>query len=771
MEYDGNWKLQLPSEDVEDVDPDKWPSPYLANGKLALFPRMDPARLYVDRTFLTIDEQGVTTGGNVFGNAVQTFNFGSFDLFRRRGEEGGGGVDVEYKLTSAALHMDTGTFSSGYDVHLKGDRVGHVSRDVYALRQYPHVAVQSFVVRLKTLDLQELEDAGDACFFHEVEAPPGAEHTARFDTSFLLTDQRTSVFMFTGESSLLPAASASPTRAAVSTLYLWDPADGAQFEVAGFNVDRFRPGRAFNRVNLYDGKQVTIDGENMREFRFQFVTCSMTENDFENPEEECKRVLLAVVDRGASSIANNGNVLATLRSDHVRKWDLLWATNITVLPKTGITVGEMDRIIRLRRHVRYALYNLYASVRGGADVLFNPGQLGLLDLTGRVAAQGELWFLPCILLLKPVAARAILDARHEALPRATRLASTYGFKGAKFPYAETTSASRYNSAVHWDAVAVTHVFNTAIVGVNAWNYYRITRDKDWLKTRGFPLLQGVANFVASAFELDASTGKYQLVKTVSLDGSRGAMNAFSTNTCLLALKAAIEASYALGLGTQRAWTSVFFNVRPIFFQNAAPLLRSVIRFDADSAPRDPVRIAEPLLVLTPTYSEVLYPNGRNLAEGLIKNFDYYKQAVEDAGTEELPINAALLASTEGLRAQTETERTGEFYARLEEFLDISAEPVWGNLRSYDGRPAQRAPLQGLNDTSTSAMLLLTLLGVTGGVNVVGGVSDTQFMYNELRLSVARNRKMPRSWQGMRLTGLAGGTDSTLILNELRYETS
>lgn len=787
MKYDGNWKLEVPQDKIEEVDPDTWPSPYLSNGKLVLLPRMDPARIRIDRTFLTVNEGGAATGGHVYGNAVQTFNFGAFKLFNRGEAPEEDGVSVptsnapsatKYELRSAALHMDTGTFSSTYDVVSDGDTVGTVAQDVYAARQYPHVAVQSFVVRINPDHLELKQDSGDACFFHEIDAPPGAEHTARFDTSFVLTDVRTSVYMFTGRSALLPASPARHSNANTATFYLWDPQHGSHFEVAGFNVDRYRPGRAFNRINLYDGKEVTVNGEKMREFRFQFVTCTMTDNDFDHPEEETKRVLLAIIDRGISSIANKGNIIAHLRAEHTRKWDALWATNVQLLPKLGITVGESNRITALKRHVRFALYNLYSSVRGGSDVMFNPGQLGLVDLTGRIAAQGELWFLPCLLLLKPAAARAVLDARHEALPQASRLASTYGFKGVKFPYAETSSAiSRYRSAVHWDAVAVTHVFNTAAVGINAWNYYRITRDKDWLKTRGFPLLQGIADFVASAFEVDPTTGKYQLVKTVSLDGTQGAANAFSTNACLLALKAAIEASYALGFGTQRAWTAVYFNTRPFFFQSAAPKLRGVVRFDAETQPRDPVRIAEPLLILTPTYSEVMFPNGRGLSDALVKNYDYYAQALEDAGTSGLPINSALVAFMDGLRAQTETEREADFFEELEAFLEMSTEPVWGNLKSYDGRvapqhrvsEASRGALRGLNDTSTSAMLLLLLLGAAAGVNVVGGVSDTQYMYNELRLSVARNRKMPRTWRGIRLTGFAERTDDILVTNELRYD--
>jgi hypothetical protein len=32
----------------------------------------------------------------------------------------------------------------------------------------------------------------------------------------------------------------------------------------------------------------------------------------------------------------------------------------------------------------------------------------------------------------------------------------------------------------WDAEVPLLLFNTALVGANAWSYYRLTHDRDWL---------------------------------------------------------------------------------------------------------------------------------------------------------------------------------------------------------------------------------------------------------------------------------------------------
>lgn len=784
MQYDGAWKLTLPQAQIPDLKraPQTWPSPLLANGKLSLLPGMNPGAVTIDKTLLTAEADGrAPAAGQVFGNAVRTFTFGTFKLFHRAVDGNAGKPFTTYDITSAALHMDTGTFTEAYDVRNYDANasssspppvIATIARDTYVARQYPYVAVQSVTVRIDEAQLPVLQNDGHACFFHEMHAPPGAEQTARYDSSFIFTQQHASVYMFTGASSLVPAPpttpiSTAPHRTAVAACYLWDAADSTFFEIAGFNVDRLQPGVGYNRVNLYDGKPVTVNGTAQREFKFHVLACAMTDADYPAPDDDVRRVVLAAIDRGASSQAAGGKVHVQLRTEHTQRWNALWKTNVTPLPKAGITVGEMDRLTAVKRHVRYALYNMYSSIRGGATALFNAGETGVLDLSGRVSAQGDVWFVPCLLLLNPEAARSFLDARGAALPHARRLAATYGFRGAMFPYAETVSA-RYTSAVHWDAVAVTHVFNTAAVGVNVWNYYRVTRDRDWLRTTGFPILKGVADFVADAFAKDAATGEYVLSTSVGLSGVTAEANAFSTNVGLLALKAGIEGSYAVGFGTHREWTAVFFNTASLFFQTPAPLLKKVIKFDASYQPRDPVRIAEPLLILSPPYSEVLFPDGQDLQTALVKNYDYYKRAVADAGTADLPFNAALACLTDGLRAQADTSRIDHFYDELDAFLKTSTEPKWGNFRAYDGA-ASNGALDDVNDVSMSSLFLLLLLNVAANARIVGGVTDTQFTYGELRLNVSRFRKMPRTWLGVRVSGLGTGMDNILVTNELTYK--
>lgn len=827
MEYDGAWKLELPADRVSDVDA-TWPPAFLANGKLVMLPTLAAPRVGLERSFLSVDTRSARTlfppayehvwwwsrsggigsgsGGtdpqgarNVFGAAVQGFDFAGIRLFSLR--EG----ETAHALKGAKLHMDTGTYSASYDVSVRvpGDtaltHAAVLEYDAYPARQYPYCAVLGVRVRVREDALTALQAvapdaASSACFFHQVACPSAFAHTARYDASVIYSEAAKSAawrsaYVFAGSFHVPPSASASEAAFAArpslgvhfASAYEWD--DDAHYEHAGFNVARADPGTAFNRVNLFDGVRTADDpafgGAPSRAFDFTVLTCTLTDVDapLYDAREYARRVLLSAVLRGASDVRNGNRVTAHFRAGHVRRWTELWKANVVPVPKSGASAAEKDRVARVRRHVRYALYNVYASVRGGSDGIVDPYALGASGDGGGTTTGdagvgvaggggsgggGDLWLLPVLVKLKPAAAREFLEARLAALPRAQQLAASHGFAGGKFSLGDGGAEQLYGSTTYWDAVALTRVYDTAAVGVQAWDYYRVTRDKDWLK-HAYPLLRAVADFVASAFRLEG--GKYVLVRTLGLDDERQAEhNAFTANAGLLALKAAIEASYALGFGVQRRWTDVYFDARSIFFPTTAPSLKGVLRYDEAYEARDPVHLAEPLLVLTPTFSEVMYPEGKNLREGVKKNLEYYEAAVDDAGTRAVPFNALMLAFARGMRMQDDDAAAAAFADDVDAFIAAAAEPVWGNLAAYDG---STPPLR-LNDITTSAAFVEMLLGAAAGTDVVGGVSETQFFYDELRLRIARYRRMPRTWMGLRVTGLGGTDENLFVTNELPY---
>jgi len=838
MEYDGSWQLRLPGGGGTEAASQLFdsfssssrppPPPYLANGKLAILPAFGiESGVRAHKTLLVNDRN--RCGNGTFGNAEETFGFMTVRLFDRIYDEPvASGTDLvtrRHVMTAAKLHMGTGTYECAYDVLIdrrvggstdsnkpndstvvETTRLGSISSEIAPLRQFPHVALQS--VRLRVRDDAEIDPA-EMGVFHELSAPLSTKG-ARFSSNTILLSENGDDDKKKNKSAYV--FSATDSTMAVSSTYLWDADDDSgtsgAFTHQGFNVDThsaasYSSATAFTRLKIETGEGrgkavIEEDGSTSKEYRFHVLTCAMARSDTTTtttfcgggegqdhaPLEETKRVLLTVMGRGLRSRPGQGDgrVHAYLRTEHARAWDVTWSTNVIVTPKLGITATESERLNKFKRHLRYALYNVYSSIRGGVDRPLNPASSSgsYVDLKGNAASEGDLWFLPCLTVLKPTAARASLDARKEELPHATQIAHAFGHKGAKFPY-----ATNKTNGVLWDAAAVTHVFNTALVAVNAWNYYRVSQDRDWLQMTGFPVIQAVANFTASVFETDPDTGTLKLTPSAVVDGRKGAHNAFAVNACLLALKAAVEAAYVLSLGVRREWTEVLSNAHPITFQVPSTALAPVFKFDDEHvAYRGPIRIAEPLLNLTTTYSRFYLPrNAVDREETIVRNLAYYDVLLGDSGSRDVPENVLLRAHAEGVLAQlpggdgeniTEIarERTETFFARLEAFLESTAEPLWGNL---DLNPARRknnqdqaSALDDLNDLNASAMLLLTVLGAAAGVRVAGGVTDTRFVYEELRTEAARNRKLPKTWRDIRVTRLGGGSSTAVVVNELAY---
>jgi glycogen debranching enzyme len=84
--------------------------------------------------------------------------------------------------------------------------------------------------------------------------------------------------------------------------------------------------------------------------------------------------------------------------------------------------------------------------------------------------------------------------------------------GAQFPW-ESAGSGNEDTPLCCMPLEV-HI--TADVGIAAWNYYRVTHDVEWLRTRGYPLLEGAADFWASRVSQNADRS-YSIKHVVAAD--------------------------------------------------------------------------------------------------------------------------------------------------------------------------------------------------------------------------------------------------------------
>lgn len=98
---------------------------------------------------------------------------------------------------------------------------------------------------------------------------------------------------------------------------------------------------------------------------------------------------------------------------------------------------------------------------------------------------------------------------------------------------------------------------TGCVALAAWNYYRATQDKDWLKQKGYPILKATAEFWLSRAE-KGNDGAYHIRNVVAADewAENVDDNAYTNGVAKLNLRAASQAAKLLGEPMVPAWNEV-----------------------------------------------------------------------------------------------------------------------------------------------------------------------------------------------------------------------
>jgi trehalose/maltose hydrolase-like predicted phosphorylase len=233
---------------------------------------------------------------------------------------------------------------------------------------------------------------------------------------------------------------------------------------------------------------------------------------------------------------------------HRSEWDKLWASDITI---------EGD--VEATRDVHFAMYHLYSFAREGTALSLSPMGLSGLGYNGHVFWDTELWMYPPLLVLKPEMAKSLLEFRYQLLDEAKQNAFSHGYQGAMYPWESTTTGQEETPV--W---ALTGPFQHHISGDiawAAWQYYSVTKDKEWLRTRGWPMIKEVADFFASRVERNGP-GRYDIINVIGANEWQENIdnNAFTNGMAITALRYATDAAKELGLTPNADWAHVADNI-------------------------------------------------------------------------------------------------------------------------------------------------------------------------------------------------------------------
>ena len=175
-----------------------------------------------------------------------------------------------------------------------------------------------------------------------------------------------------------------------------------------------------------------------------------------------------------------GSILA----ENARAWAREW--------RSDIRVGGDPQ---LQRRVRAAMFYLLASVRPRVQWSLSPVGLSAGGYNNHVFWDAETWMYPALLAQHPDEAGSVVGYRYRTRDGARRNAARTGYAGMRFAWESAQTGDEVTPT--WAETGHLEQHITADVALAQWQYYLATGDRDWLRTRGWPILAGAADFWAS----------------------------------------------------------------------------------------------------------------------------------------------------------------------------------------------------------------------------------------------------------------------------------
>jgi protein-glucosylgalactosylhydroxylysine glucosidase len=407
------------------------------------------------------------------------------------------------------LDMHHAGFSTSFDYN----DIASVTYTYYSLRHLPYTVLMDIVITAKK-DIQltsaSVMEAPDALkdvqnYYNEIDRPHATI-------------------------SLLTSSAKSPTGKLLmcaSNTFLFTEPHGSEPRVIHEMWD--------NNMHLMKFSKSLKAGET---YRFSVAGSSITSAHHADPLNEAERMTIFARLEGHDRLI----------SFHNKVWDELWKSDITI---DGDSQAQQD--------IHSMLYHLYSFAREGTGYSLSPMGLSGLGYNGHVFWDADLWMFPALLVLHPELARSLVEYRYERLEPAKRNAFSHGYKGAMFPWESADSGVEETPVWALSGPFEHHI--TADVALAAWNYYCVTQDKEWLRTKGWPILSATADFWASRVERNGP-GQYDIKNVVAADewAENVDNNAFTNASAKANLQCATEAAKVLGLAPDPDWMKVADNI-------------------------------------------------------------------------------------------------------------------------------------------------------------------------------------------------------------------
>jgi protein-glucosylgalactosylhydroxylysine glucosidase len=482
---------------AKDINPANYYGITVANGMIGLVSSPEPMKV----KDVVLNGAFDTYGRGRVSNILKVFNFANMNL-DVDGQRIGPKTISNYRQT---LDMQKAALTTTFDYQ---DKV-NVKQTIMALRHLPYSALTMVEITAKK-DCEIIP-------MSVLESPENLKEVKNFYSEI----DRPHVTI-----RLLTSVAKSPSgkhTVAASTSFIFEEPHGQKPEIIHEDWD-------YN-MHLAKFKKRLKAGET---YRFSVVGSVSSTAHTADPHNEAERLtLFAALERTQRLLVR-----------HNAEWDKLWQSDI-------IIDGDPDA----QRAVRQALYHLYSFAREGTAYSLSPMGLSGLGYNGHVFWDTELWMYPPLLMLKPEIAKSLLEYRYERMAMARQNAFSHGYQGVMFPW--ESDADGQEATPVWALTGPFQHHITGCIGWSFWSYYQVTKDKEWLRTRGYPLLREVADFWKSRVEKGAD-GQLHINNVIGSNEWQENIddNAFTNGMAKTALQYATKAAQELGIAPDPQWNIV-----------------------------------------------------------------------------------------------------------------------------------------------------------------------------------------------------------------------
>lgn len=637
---------------AKNIDPNKYYGITVANGMVGLVSSPNPMKV---KDVVLNGVWDKYQRGRV-SNILKTFSHMNMDL----SVDGTGVAAWSISNYQQTLDMKTATFITTFDVEGNAS----IKHELMSLRNLPYTAL-SIVEITANKDMEIVAS-------NAITAP---DHLNEIKNYYSEID-RPHVLI-----SLLSSEALSPGKktVATSTSFIFPEKHGAQPKVIHEEWD-------YNKHTAKFKKRLK-KGET---YRFAVVGSTISSVHNNDPRNEAERLTVYAKLEG----------IERLKTAHKKAWDDLWKSDI-----------QIDGDLESQRAVRSAVYHLYSFARKGSALSLSPMGLSGLGYNGHVFWDTELWMYPPLLVLQPEIAKSLLEYRFERLDAAKENAFSHGFDGAMFPWESADDGSEETPL--WALTGPFQQHISATIGWAFWKYYEVTKDKDWLKNKGYPVLKEVAKFWMSRVERKGE-GRYEINNVIGANEFEENIdnNAFTNGMVKTVLEFASLAAEELGRKADPDWRHVAKNIPIIKFADGTT--RENETYNGQIIKQADVNLLSyPLKVITKK-------------EDILKDLNYYEPRLSPDGP---AMGGAILAAIYARLGDAEKS-----YEMFKKSYQPNEVPPFGVLAETAG---------GTNPyfaTGAGGMLQSVIFGI-------GGLEITKEGIIQL------DTKLPKKWKSLKMTGI------------------